>query len=207
MEIQVEQIQLLQIAASILGGGAVGAIITSLVTSYKARVLPIAKRVEVLPLFTSNFGGSDFDTSVTVSDGNTDYKFPNLHVAEVQLVNRGNRDLATFNFGITLSTTDKVVHVEPQARDRHHVATLKGTCTPASPSTVLDFELRPLNRGDSYTLRLFIVSGATEPKPMTIGSSEPVRFTEIPSIAETLANAAAATLAVKLGTVEVRVLR
>lgn len=201
-----EQAQLLQIGASILGGGAVGAVITGLVASYKSRLLPIGKRVEVSPLFTSNFGGSNFSTSVTVSDGKTDFKFPNLHVAEVQLVNRGNRDLATFTFGITLAAADKVVHVEPQARDRHHIATLKSPCTPASPLTDLDFELRPLNRGNSYTLRLFIVAGGAEPEALTIGSSEPVRFTEIPSVSETLA-LAASTLSLKLGPIEVRVHR
>lgn len=201
-----EEAQILQIGASILGGGAVGAVITGLVTSYKARVLPIGRRVEVSPLFTSNFGGTNFSTSVTVSDGTTDYKFPNLHVAEVQLVNRGNRDLAAFNFGITLSSLDKAVHVEPQARDRHHVATLRGACTPALPSSDLDFELRPLNRGDSYILRVFIVAGGEEPESLSIGSSEPVRFTEIPSVAETLA-IAASTLSVKFGPLEVRVPR
>lgn len=96
----------LQIAASILGGGAVGAIITAVVTSYRGRVQPIGRRVEVSPLFTSGFAGSSLTANVTVSDGTTDYKFPNLHVADIQLVNRGNRDLPTFTFGVTLSKSE-----------------------------------------------------------------------------------------------------
>lgn len=198
-----EQAQLLQLGAALLGGGAVGAVITAFVTSYKSRVQPIGKRVEVSPLFTSEFGGPTFSTSVTVSDGTTDYKFPNLHLAEIQLVNRGNRDLAAFTFGITLSGSDRAVHVDPQSLDRHHMATLKVACTPASPSSVLDFELRPLNRGDSYTIRLFLVVGGTEPQPLVIGTSEPVRFTEIPSVAETMA-VAVSTLSLRVGPLEIR---
>ena len=201
-----ENNQLFQIAASILGGGAVGAVITVLATSYKARLLPVGKRVEVSPLFTSDFGGASFSTSVTVSDGQTDYKFPNLHMAEVQLVNRGNRDLAAFNFGITLAAIDRVVHVEPTSRDRHHISTLKVLCTPASPLSSLDFELRPFNRGDSYSLRLFVVAGGSRPEPLAIGSSEPVRFTDIPSVAETLA-AAASSVSLSIGGLEVRIPR
>ena len=68
-------------------------VIAGLVASFKGRLLPVGRRVEISPLFTSDFGGPTFSTSVTVSDGRTDFKFPNLHVSEVQLVNRGNRDL------------------------------------------------------------------------------------------------------------------
>lgn len=201
-----DQIQLLQIGASIIGGGAAGAIITGLVTSYKARILPIGKRIEVSPLFTSDFGGPNFTTCITVSDGTTDYNFPNLHVAEILLINRGNRDLSSFSFGITLSGKDKVVHVEPLSQDRHHVASLINTCTPMAPSSALDFKLCPLNRGDSYTLKLFIVAEADEPTALSISSPEPVRFTEIPSVAETLA-AVASTMPINLGPLELRIIR
>jgi len=200
----VQEAQILQIGATLLGGGAVGAIITGLVSSYRGRVQPIGKRVEVSALFASDFGGANFSTSVTVSDGSADYKFSNLHVADVQLVNRGNRDLATFDFGITLTDGDKVVHVEPSGLDRHHTATLKRACAPSSPSSVLDFELRPFNRGDSYTMRLFIVAASDEPGAISIGSSEPVRFTEIPSVVETIAEAAR-TVSIGIGPLVVSV--
>jgi hypothetical protein len=193
----------LQIAASILGGGAVGAIITAVVTSYRGRVQPIGRRVEVSPLFTSGFAGSSLTANVTVSDGTTDYKFPNLHVADIQLVNRGNRDLPTFTFGVTLSKSDKAVHVEPYGLDRHYIANLQKPCTPANPTGDLDFELKPFNRGNSYTLKVFIVAGGSELGSITLGSAEAVRFTEIPSLAETIAKAAS-TYAVHIGPFEIR---
>ena len=201
-----DQIQILQIAASLVGGGAVGAIITALVAAHKARILPIGQRIEVAPLFTPDFGGKNFSTSVTVSDGASHHNFPNLHLAEIEVVNRGNKDLATFGFGITLSARDKAVHVEPRANDRHHVAELRGVCTPTLPSSMLDFELRPFNRGDTYTFRIFIVAAKENPDPIKMSSSEAVRFTEIPTMAETLA-VAASTLAVKLGPLEIRLPR
>lgn len=109
----------LKIATSVLGGGAVGAIITAVATSYRGRVQPIGRRVEVSPLFTSGFAGSSLTANVTVSDGTTDYKFSNFHVVDIQLVNRGNRDLPTFTFGVTLYKSDKAIHVESYGLDRH----------------------------------------------------------------------------------------
>jgi hypothetical protein len=201
-----EQVQLIQLGAALLGGGAAGAIITALVTSYRARVQPIGKRVEILPLFTPEFGGPSFSTSVTVSDGNVDCKFPNLHLAEIQIVNRGNRDLPSFTFGITLEGTDRAIHIDPKGLDRHHAASLMSICTPASPSSSIDLELRPLNRGDSYTIRVFLVVEHGKPQPLKIGTSEAVRFTEIPSVAETMA-IAVSTLSFRLGPFELRLPR
>lgn len=182
-----EQAQLITIAASLLGGGAMGAIITAGITSYRARLLPVGKSVEVSPLFVTNFGGTNFSTGVSVSDGANDYKLPNLYLAEVQVVNRGNRDLPAFRFGITLSSADKVVHVEPRGGDRHHVASLQSTCSPASPTSNVDCELRPFNRGDVYILRLFVVAGAKVPEPLIVGSPEAVRFIGNVSVTEALA--------------------
>jgi hypothetical protein len=173
--------QVIQIGASLIGGGAVGAIITAFVTSYRGRVQPVGKRVEVSPLFTFGLSGSAFNPSITVSDGVTDFKFSNLYVADIQIVNRGNRDLAAFTFGITFAQSDKAVHLEPYGLDRHHKAIVKTTGTPASPVHELDLELRPFNRKDSYRMKVFFVSGGSEPGVVTLGSSEPVQFTEIPS--------------------------
>lgn len=197
--------QIIQIGASLLGGGAVGAVITSLVTSYRGRVQPVGRRVEVSPLFTSDFAGSAFNTNVTVSDGTADYKFPNLHVADIQLVNRGNRYLSSFTFGITLDKSDSAVHVEPYGLDRHHVATLLSACTPASPATELDLQLQPFNREDSYTMKVFLVAGGKEPGQILLGSSEPIRFTEIPSLSETIAKIASSSVIAQVGPLEVRI--
>ncbi len=198
-----DSIETYKIVASLVGGGAVGAIITAIVNSFRNRIQPVGRRLEVSILFTpSFFAGSALNPSVIVSDGTTDYKFPNLFVADVQLVNRGNRDLAAFTFGITLATLDRAVHVEPYGLDRHHAAILKTPITLACPSDMLDLELKPFNRRDSYTLKIYIVAGGSEPGPIKLGSSEAIRFTEIPSIVETIASIASSSV-VKLGPFEV----
>ncbi|OUE47468.1 hypothetical protein BZY94_05095 [Burkholderia territorii] len=194
--------QIVQIGASLLGGGAIGAIISASVATHRGRVQPVAKRVEVTPLFASDFAGAAFNPSVTVSDGSTDLKFSNLHVAEIQVVNRGNVDRQKFSFGITLAHGDQAIHVEPYGLDRHHKVLQPTACTPAAPSGTLDFELVPFNRHDAYTMKVFIVSAAVGNQPGTISmsSSEPIRFVDIPSVAETLNKAGTITL--KLGAVE-----
>jgi len=185
-----DSLEAYKIGASLIGGGAVGAIIAAVVTTYRNRIQPVGRRVEILPLLTSSFSGSVLKPGVTVSDGTSDYKFSNLYVADVQVVNRGNRDNPTFGFGMTLSTGDTAVHVEPYGLDRHHAASLATPVTPAKPSGTLDFVLKPFNRGDSYTLKVFIVAGGSQPGPITIGSSEPVRFTDMPTLSESIATAA-----------------
>lgn len=185
-----DSIEIYKIVASLVGGGAVGAVITAVATSYRNRIQLVGKRVEILPLLTSSSSGSVLKPEVTVSDGTTDYKFSNLHVADVQIVNRGNRDHLTFSFGITLSGGDNAVHVEPYGLDRYHAATLATPVTPGKPSGSLDVTLKPFNRSDSYTLKVFLVAASSQPGPIAIGSSEPVRFTDMPTLSETIASAA-----------------
>lgn len=185
-----DSIETYKIVASLIGGGAVGAVITALLTTYRNRIQPVGRRIEILPLLTSSFSGSVLKPEVTVSDGVTAYKFGNLYVADVQIVNRGNKDHPAFSFGFTLANGDTAVHVEPYGLDRHHTATLIVPATPGKPATQLDFTLKPFNRGDSYTLKVFVVAGGAVPGAIMIGSSEPVRFTDMPTLSEAVAAAA-----------------
>jgi hypothetical protein len=185
-----EPIETYKIVASLIGGGAVGAIITAIVTSYRNRVQPVGRRIEILPLLTSSSPGSTLKPEVTLSDGSTDYKFKNLFVADVQIVNRGNKDFPSFAFGMTLAAGDTVVHLEPYGADRHHVACVATAVSPGKPAQEVDVTLKPFNRGDSYSLKVFVVAGSTEPGAIVVGSSEAIRFTEMPTLSETVAKAA-----------------
>jgi hypothetical protein len=196
-----------KIAAALVGGGAVGAMITATVTAHRNRIQPVGKRVEVTPLFTPHASPESLlRPSITISDGTADYKFKNLFLTDIQVVNRGNRDLPTFSFGVTLAKADHAVHAEPYGLDRHHVATLVALVSPAHPSNSADFQLKPFNRGDSYTIKIFIVAGGDEPGEIHLSSPEAIRFTEIPSLAETIASIAS-SYAIKVGPLEVRVPR
>jgi hypothetical protein len=196
----------IKIAAGIVSGGLAGAILTNLVTAYRGRIQPIGKRVDVAPLFTPGFIGSALRPTITVSDGTSSYQFANLHVADVSVVNRRNRDFSSFRFGLTLGSKDSCVHAEPTSSDRHHVATPASSVSPANPSNAFDFTLQPFNRSDAYTFKLFIVANGAAPEAIDISSPEAVRFTEMPSIAETLTEIAA-NAALKVGPFQVSISR
>lgn len=182
-----------KIGASLLGGGLAGAILTNIITVYRSRVQPIGRSVVVSPLFTAGFTGSALSPTVTVTSASATHQFPNLHVAEVQVVNRGNRDFDTFSFGLTLATGDQAVHVDPVTSDRHHTVTIDPLIAPDKMQSKSDFTLRPFNRRDAYTLRVFIVAGNSMPGAISVSSPEPIRFTDIPSLTETIAQIASST--------------
>jgi len=182
--------QWIPIAASLVGGGFAGAILTNIVTAYRARIQPIGRRIDVAPLFTPGLSGSVLRPTVTLTDADTTHPFTNLHVAEVQVINRGNKDFESFTFGLTLTPGDSAVHVEADFIDRHHNVTLLNTVTPASPSQEVDLTLTPFNRSDAYILKVFVVAAGVSPGPITVSSKEPIRFTDIPSLTERLSDIA-----------------
>ncbi|HET7110624.1 MAG TPA: hypothetical protein VFI41_07105 [Gemmatimonadales bacterium] len=193
----------IKIGAGVLSGGLAGAVLTNIITTYRSRIQPVGKRLDVTPLFSPGFTGSALSPSITVTSGATTYQFSNLHVAEVQVINRGNRDLARFSFGLTLTPGDEVVHIEPTVPDRHHAVSLANPVSPATKTATPDFTLAPFNRGDAYKLRVFIVAVGDAPGAITLSSAEAVRFVDLPSITETLAEIAFSS-AVKIGPLEVR---
>ena len=193
----------LPIVASLIGGGAVGAIITAFVTTFRNRKQPIGRRIDVSPVFTSGLSGPTLTTRITISDGTKNYSFSNLYVADVQIVNQGNRDFDTFTFGLTLSQPDRAIYVEPYGLDRHHVVKAKSICGPDAPSDALDFELKPFNRGDSYPMKIFFTTSDKGPQPIKLSSPEAIRFIEIQSLTEAVATVAVANV-LKVGPVEIR---
>src|ERR1035437_3887245 len=112
------ELEWVKITASVVGGGFLGAVLTNAVTAYRNRTQPVGRRIDITPLFTPGFAGAALKPTITVSDGTNSYQFTNLHVAEVNIVNRGNRDFAAFRFGLTLDPKDSCVHAEPSAADR-----------------------------------------------------------------------------------------
>jgi len=57
---------------------------------------------------------------VTLFDESGEHNFDNLHVLEVEIVNRGNQDRKSFAFGMTLGNGQKAIFVNPKTPDRHH---------------------------------------------------------------------------------------
>jgi len=169
---------------TVLGGGLAGALLTTFVTEYRAQLQPVGERIETAPLFAPSVTGTTLRTTVTVFDGKESYQFNNLHVADVLVVNQGNRDMTSFPFGLTLSGGDTAVRVEPDTPDRHHTITPDMEITPQNPVGALDFVLKPFNRDDIYRLKVFIIAGKDKPSPIKISSPEPVRFISVPALVE-----------------------
>jgi hypothetical protein len=67
----------LPIVAALVGGGAMGAVITAVVTSFRNRIQPVDYRIEVSPVLQPGSSRSDVDYSLTINDQGRDFKFSN----------------------------------------------------------------------------------------------------------------------------------
>jgi len=197
-----------QIGASLIGGGAAGACITALVSAYRNRRQPVGHSIQEVPVFRHTLGDSSLQAKITVSDGTNDFQFDNLFLLDVRIVNRGNRDMAQFPFGVTLSEDNKAIHVESVTPDRHHAVIERSDVTPAAPKGEVDFALQPFNRADTYLLKLYVVlpDGRERPGPIAISSPEAIRLTTMPSVGELLAQAARSAV-VKVGPMSLQLSR
>lgn len=173
----------LQLIVAILGGGAIGAIITAFVTSYRLRIQPVGKRFAVMPVFRKSDDTIGLDARVTCGNGTT---FDNLFLVNVTVVNRGNKDFECFDFGVTLSNGDRCIHVDRWTSDRHHDAIIKTDLSPNEPKEVIDFQLRPFNRRERYDVTLYLVihAGSKAPTEVQLSSPLPIRFVDNPTFAE-----------------------
>jgi hypothetical protein len=202
------EIKWVQVIVALLGGGAAGAIINAIVSAYRARRQPVGRRVDVLPVFRQTGGGVGLRAKIAITHDNQTTTFENLFLAEVQVVNSGNSDIIEFEFGATLGDGDRCIYVEAVAPDRHHRVAEQTPTTPQAPQHEVDFKLKPFNRGDSYSFKLYVVipEGQDEPKAVRLGSSSPVRFVEMPTVGEVLAGVASEWV-VSLGPFRIRVRR
>jgi hypothetical protein len=181
-----------QVTAALIGGGAAGAVINALVSAYRSRRQPVGHRVDVLPVFRPSGTESELQAVIAVSHESKTVNFGNLFLAEAQVINKGNQDLAEFKFGLTLGKGDACIYVDSTPPDRHHKALLDSAPGPSTPRNEIDFTLTPFNRRDTYSFKLYVVipPGAQEPGVINFGSSSAVTLVAIPTMVETLARAA-----------------
>jgi hypothetical protein len=197
--------QWIAIIAALIGGGAMGAIITAVFTAFRNRIQPVGNRVEITPVFQHSIDGSEIVSSVTITDNGTDFKFKTLYIAEINLVNKGNKDLEYFTFGVTLAEDDWAILAVGKSSDRHHQVQSADSPSPAFPRNTIDFTVRPFNRADTYTINLYIVAPAgKEPGQFKLSSAEPVKFVDAPSISELLGRVTAELV---IGGLKISILR
>jgi hypothetical protein len=192
------------IVASLIGGGAAGAIITAAVTAYRNRRQPVGFRVDTRPVFRESAVGEHFSVTVSVTSGESKLHYSNLFIVSVELVNRGSRDMPQFRAGFTLADNDDAILMEAFTPDRHHMSSVAVAPIPLAPLTEIDVTLAPFNRGDSYRHDIYIVNHrGADPGLVKIGSAEPVVFKPMPTLGE-LAAAAAKGVQLQLGPFQVR---
>jgi hypothetical protein len=155
-------IQWLQLIVAIISGGAMGALITALITSFRNRVQPIGYKIDVVSIFKETLGVSSLMTQINISDGQKDYKFNNLFIARVEIHNSANADYEQFDLGITLPEGSQAIYVQAAAEDRYRETEFTKQVSLEKPRNEIDLVLRPFNRKDLYSFDVFIViDGAT----------------------------------------------
>jgi len=162
------------------------------VTAYRGRKQPVGYRTQILPVFRPEGNASGLKATIAVThDGRTE-NFENLFLAQIQVINRGNKDLSEIEFGITLDSEDKCIFIEVATPDRHHEVVQVKAVIPSKPECEMDFVLRPFNRRDQYSLKLYIVVPSTQTKPHEprLGSPSPVTFVKMPTLGEVIVQAA-----------------
>jgi hypothetical protein len=168
----------LVLLVTFLSGGAMGALIRLLYDLRHGKVQTVLHRVSVFPLFRHE-AKSDLMAvvSITYDELTTDYR--TLFVGDFALRNTGNRDYEEFEFGVALDS-GQCIHTEWKDPDQHHALSLVEAASPSSPRSGLKFRLKPFNRNDSYSLRLYLVPGeeGLEPGSLRLTSPHAIRFAE-----------------------------
>jgi hypothetical protein len=191
------ELQWWHIVVPLLTGGAFGAIITAVVAGFRNRIQPVGYRTTMLPVFKQNVDVSSLNAKIIIHKGDEEYPFHNLFVFDVYVVNRGNKDIDEFPLGFTLGDGDKAIYMEFESPDRHHIMSSSGV-SPTTPKGEIDVNLKPFNRQDWYSFRIYVVpEGDYEPGIIELSSPYPIRFTTMPTMGEMLATAS--EIAVKVG--------
>jgi hypothetical protein len=190
----------IKIVFGLAGGGLVGSLITNLWTEWRNRITPIGYRIENDRLFNPTQEPSSLQVSITVMHENEPYSFNNLSIVQVELINRGNKDLEKLIYGISLDGIKKIIFTETEGQDRHHIMIPTEVAYPSTPLTKMDFTCQPFHRGNVYRLKLYVVSleGDTHPADIKLSSPDPIRFVEAPSMGEILQEALLGT-SIELG--------
>jgi len=194
----------LQVIVPFCSGGAVGAVLTALITTYRNRIQPVALAQSITPVFrpTTEADQLGVEILVPLSVDKTRLKsYKNLFLAEITVMNSGNRDLPEFDFGLTLGENDSCIMVDSKSQDRHHAVQYLNRPTPEAPNQFLDLALKPFNRKDRYTIKLYIVVGDKHPEPceIRISSKLPVKFSESPAFGDALMQALKIAVQTKVG--------
>lgn len=168
----------LKVILPLIGGGAVGALITLLVTNHRNKIQKISYRVKLEKIFFPEALSHSEITKITFSSNTQTYHFNNLFIATIQLTNSGNKDIEKFILGITLPEEIKIVKVDSVLPDRNHMLNVTSGNSFDKLLSEIDVELFPFNRKDNYEIKLYLtISKETiDTSDISLSSPHPIRF-------------------------------
>ena len=203
----VQKWQLIIAAIGLGVGGLGGAIFKALWDEWKNRIQPVGRRIEIIPILKPPTTKAGFETYVVVNQLGEEKRYYNLFLMDIEIFNRGNQHRQQFDFGITLQPGEQAINIEPDTPDRHHTVTHTQTSI-TQPQNSIDFTLKPFNRSDRYQLKVYVTipTHSTNPSLPRFSSEEPVRFTDIKSLTETLAESIEVS-ALRFGPLSFRIFR
>lgn len=183
------------IISALLSSAVLGFLLHFIIAANSHKLQRIGRRVDFLTKFNPPLGASLLPHQITLSDGENQYKFEQISVADIHFNNQGTQDFEELNLRLTLSEKDAAIYIESHSSDRSHEIEQLTFVNFAEPKSEIDFILRPLNRGDSYSLRLLIISSEPlqEPGQINFSSPQAVEFVHLPTITEVLEKTAAST--------------
>lgn len=192
------------VAIAIAIGGLIGAFLQATIAKAKNVKPAISRRIDVFDIFEDPIGTTRSRQQISLSDGEKNYQYDSLQIVQVQISNQGIQDFEKFQFSINLSEDDVALYIEAKSPDPDHRVEQITTITFNQPKSKLDFIVSPLNRGDAYYLRFFIVTpdGKNQPGKIELSSPEAIRFVNLPTLAEIVQDTASRA-AISLGPFQV----
>lgn len=167
------------IFVSLIAGGAMGAVINTIVTNFRARKQPVYYAQEIIELFRHTPDFASLSANFLLSPANTDAAFPihNLSVARIKITNSGNADIASFDFGLTCKGSSEAVKIVPFTPDRHHELKVLSEVAPDKAGSTVDFSAIPFNREDEYSMDVFFTY-KDRPGKLLLSTSHPLRLVD-----------------------------
>lgn len=165
----------------ILGGGAVGAIITWFYNwYYKERIPPIGIRIKTNEIFKKVVG--EYEAKIVFTD-KIETQFNNLFISNIDLINKSNKTIPEFIFGLNLKNEDKAVYCEIKSKyNNFREVVILNDISPINPSNNIKFKIKPFNRKDEYNFKIYIVVDKNnKPSEITPLTAEDIKWVDLES--------------------------
>ncbi len=169
---------MLDLLKYLLGLGFIGAIVTLVVTIYRARVQPIRYSVDV---FAVDMNESEYVRIVVTDPQESGHVVPRFFIGTVVMKNTGNKDYEQFEFRITIPVGLTSIETDIKTPDSSHTfEKYRDTALDKTPQPVameegydafskafdrlskvvnqeIDLRIKPFNRGETYLINLTVV--------------------------------------------------